>query len=225
MFTGLVQAVGEVRGIEKRANGARLAIDAGKWAYARSARVGDSVSVAGVCLTIVRVAGGRTDRSKPRSVARRSGFEFDVVRETLDKTRLGALRAGDRVNLEHAATMGALLGGHLVQGHVDGVGRVLKVRRGGDWRVWIGAPRGLEGYLVSKGSVCVEGVSLTVAGVTGREFSVALIPETLAKTTLGELREGDAVNLEMDVIAKMVAGMLAKRKAKTEKRKVRRRRA
>ncbi len=192
MFTGLVQHIGRVSGIERRAKGLRLVVDPGRWRYRKIARAGDSVSVAGVCLTVVR------DLGKTGGV-----FEFDVVAETLDKTRLGGLRVGDAVNLEHAATMGTLLGGHLVQGHVDGVGRVARVKRGGDWRV------------------CVDGVSLTVAGVRETGFSVALIPETLRATTLGELEVGDRVNLEMDVIAKMVEALGRKRKAKSEKRRVR----
>jgi riboflavin synthase len=153
-----------------------------------------------------------------------------VVRETLDKTRLGSLRVGDRVNLEHAATASTLMGGHIVQGHVDGVGRVAKVQDGEDWRVWVEVGKGMREFLVSKGSVCVEGVSLTVAGLTKRGFWVALIPTTLAQTTLGELDAGDAVNVEVDVIAKMVArGRIttetqraqrkARRPARTSKRK------
>lgn len=158
--------------------------------------------MAGVCLTLAG-GGGRNGRV----------MAFDVVQETLDKTRLGDLAVGDRVNLEQAATLGTLLGGHLVQGHVDGVGRVTKVRRGEDWGVWIDVPKkgGLARLLVSKGSVCVEGVSLTIAGLTRGGFWVALIPTTLAETTLGALEPGDAVNLEMDVIAKMVAAQLKRR--------------
>jgi riboflavin synthase len=203
MFTGLVQAVGRVSGVRTRPKGVRLQVDVGSWGYGRKARPGDSVSVAGVCLTIVGAPKGRV-------------FEFDVVQETLDKTRLGSLQVGDRVNLEHAATASTLMGGHLVQGHVDGVGRVVKVQDGEDWRVWVDLPTGAPGRemaaaLVSKGSVCVEGVSLTVAGLTRRGFWVALIPTTLAVTTLAELEVGDGVNLEMDLIAKMVALQLKKR--------------
>jgi riboflavin synthase len=195
MFTGLVQAIGTVSVVAARPKGVRLGVDVGSWRYGRKAAAGDSVSVAGVCLTVV---------AKPASGV----FLFDVVQETLDKTRLGSLAEGERVNLEHAATASTLMGGHIVQGHVDGVGRVAKVQDGEDWRVWIDLPKGKIGRemasaLVSKGSVCVEGVSLTVAGLTKRGFWVALIPTTLAVTTLGELEVGRAVNLEMDVMAKL----------------------
>jgi riboflavin synthase len=197
MFTGLVQAVGRVSMVVARPKGVRLGVDVGGWGYGKKAAAGDSVCVAGVCLTLVE---------RPR----RGVFLFDVVQETLDKTRLGSLVVGDRVNLEHAATASTLMGGHIVQGHVDGVGRVAKVQDGDDWRVWIDLPKGAMGRdmaaaLVSKGSVCVEGVSLTVAGLTAKGFWVALIPTTLAVTTLAALEAGDAVNLEMDLIAKMVA--------------------
>lgn len=195
MFTGLVQAVGTVSLAAARPKGVRLRVDVGSWGYGRKAAAGDSVSVAGVCLTLVE---------KPKKAA----FLFDVVQETLDKTRLGSLAEGERVNLEHAATASTLMGGHIVQGHVDGVGRVAKVQDGEDWRVWIDLPKGkigreMSSALVSKGSVCVEGVSLTVAGLTSRGFWVALIPTTLAATTLAALAVGDAVNLEMDVMAKL----------------------
>lgn len=203
MFTGLVQAVGAISLVSARPKGVRLGVNVGSWGYARKAAAGDSVSIAGVCLTLV---------ARPK----RGVFLFDVVQETLDKTRLGSLGVGDRVNLEHAATASTLMGGHIVQGHVDGVGRVAKVQDGEDWRVWIDLPKGAPGRemaaaLVSKGSVCVEGVSLTVAGLTAKGFWVALIPTTLAVTTLAALQAGDAVNLEMDVIAKMVAAQLKKR--------------
>ncbi len=208
MFTGLVQAVGRVSVVAVRPKGVRLGVDVGSWAYRRTAAAGDSVSIAGACLTLVE---------KPR----KGVFLFDVVQETLDKTRLGSLAVGDRVNLEHAATASTLMGGHIVQGHVDGVGRVDKVQTGDDWRLWIDLPppsgkpgRAMAAALVSKGSVCVEGVSLTLAGLTARRgvrgFWVALIPTTLAVTTLAGLKQGDAVNLEMDIFAKMVAAQLKK---------------
>ncbi len=191
MFTGLVQAVGTVRSAARRGTGMlRLGVATGRWGDAKKAKVGDSVSVTGVCLTVVGRAAW--------------GLEFDVVAETLHKTRLGELGVGDRVNLEHAATAATFLGGHIVQGHVDGVGRVKRVQSGEDWRVWVDVPAGIRRYVVSTGSVCVEGVSLTVAGVTKGGFWAALIPETLSRTTLSRLGVGDAVNVECDVIAKMV---------------------
>ena len=221
MFTGLVQAVGTVSVVEVRPSGMRLGVDVGSWGYGRKAKAGDSVSVAGVCLTLVGRPVGRarnTEDAKPSSVAPRKArgvFLFDVVKETLDKTRLGELRVGTHVNLEHAATASTLMGGHIVQGHVDGVGRVARVETGlggENWRVWVEVPKGMREFLVSKGSVCVEGVSLTIAGVTAKGFWVALIPTTLEVTTLAELAKGDLVNVEVDVVAKMVAAQIGKKK-------------
>ncbi len=212
MFTGLVQAVGRVCEVVVRPQGMRLGVDVGSWGYGRKAKAGDSVSVAGVCLTVV---------GKPV----RGVFLFDVVLETLDKTRLGSLRVGERVNLEHAATASTLMGGHIVQGHVDGVGRVAKVQTDGggeDWRVWVEVGKGMREYLVSKGSVCVEGVSLTIAGVTVKGFWIALIPTTLAVTTLAELAKGDSVNVEVDVVAKMVMGRRITTETQRAQRKARR---
>jgi riboflavin synthase len=198
MFTGIVQAIGAVHQSQRRGKALRLFIDAGRWNYAPKARIGDSVCVAGVCLTLVHAR-------RPSSRPTRRILEFDVVAETLDKTTLGSLPRGRKVNLEHAATASTLLGGHLVQGHVDGIGRISKVQRGEDWRVWIDLPNTLRLWMVSKGSVAIDGVSLTIAGLTRRGIWVALIPETLEKTTLADLDVGDTVNVEADVIAKMVA--------------------
>jgi riboflavin synthase len=172
-----------------------------------AAALGDSVCVSGCCLTVAGEASGEGER-------RRGTAAFDVVPETLSKTTLGRLRVGSRVNLEGSVTPTTLLGGHLVQGHVDGVGQVLRVEKDAEWRVRIGAADGLMEYVSPKGSVAVDGVSLTiaaigrVAGGGGGWFEVALIPTTLAKTTLSNLREGDACNLEMDMIAKMVVHWL-----------------
>ena len=214
MFTGLVQSVGRVAGVARKGTRVRLSVDPGEWEHVPAA--GDSISVSGCCLTVANVSKGR-----------KRVLEFDVVAESLDKTRLGALRVGDGVNLEHAATPTTLMGGHLVQGHVDGVGRVARVKEGDDWRVWVALPAGkgrdedLAEYLVPKGSVCVDGVSLTVAGLWSgkvggvgdkkdRGFSVALIPTTLEGTTLKGLKVGDPVNLEMDLIAKTVVQWVKK---------------
>jgi riboflavin synthase len=202
-----------VREAEKRGKSLRLTIDPGGWSYARKARIGDSVSVAGVCLTLVKPS-RNAKSSRP--------MEFDLVPETLDKTTLGSLTPGDPVNLEHAATATTLFGGHIVQGHVDGVGRISRVQRGDDWRIWIDLPKPIHIWMVSKGSITVDGVSLTIAGLTRRGLWVALIPETLAKTTLTELAVGDKVNIEADVVAKMVARakeLGTKRRAQTAKRK------
>ena len=175
MFTGIVREVGRVASFD----GHRLVLEA-----ETTAAVGDSVSVDGVCLTAVDGA----------------QLAFDVVDETLSRTTLGSLAAGHRVNLEPALRAGEPLGGHLVQGHVDGLGRV---RSTGE-PVWIDAPPELLRYLVEKGSITVDGVSLTVAAVDGGGFAVALVPHTLEATTLGALEPGDPVNLEVDVLAKYV---------------------
>ena len=179
MFTGIVREVGRVASFD----GHRLVVEA-----ETEAAEGDSVAVDGVCLTAV-------DGSL---------LVFDVVDETLSRSTLGGLAAGDRVNLEPALRAGEPLGGHYVQGHVDGLGRVRSVGE----PVWIDAPPGLLRYLVEKGSITVDGVSLTVAGLDDAGFAVALIPHTLSATTLGELEPGDQVNLEVDVLAKYVERLL-----------------
>lgn len=162
------------------------------------ARHGDSIAVNGVCLTVVTVSDGV--------------FTADVMVETLRRTSLGELRPGDPVNLERSAALGARLGGHLVQGHVDGVARVLSREHTEQWDiVRFSLPEGLGRYLVEKGSITVDGVSLTVVSVTDDAFEVSLIPTTLALTTLGTKRVGDPVNLEVDVIAKYVEKMLGAR--------------
>ncbi len=182
MFTGLVREVGKVVSFE---NG-RLRVES-----SLAAAIGDSVSIAGCCLTVVD-----GDR---RTLA------FDAVPETLARTTLGRLRPGDGVNLEPALRAGEPLGGHYVQGHVDGVGTVRSVAEEGDGRrVWLDAPESIHRYCVEKGSVAVDGVSLTIAAVDDSGFAVALVPHTLAVTTLGSLAPGDPVNLEADVLAKYV---------------------
>ena len=177
--------------VEPSQAGTRLVIDPGAWAHG-SAR-GDSISVSGCCLTLAQgPAGGH--------------LSFDAIPQTLRMTTLGALAPGDEVNLERALTAASLLGGHFVQGHIDGVGEVLGVVRGGEHRVRIRPPEGVMRYLAPKGSVCVDGVSLTIAELDPRGgwFEVALIPTTLEVTTLGSLGEGSRVNLEADMIAKTV---------------------
>jgi riboflavin synthase len=164
----------------------------------KDARHGDSIAVNGVCLTVVTVD--------------EDTFTADVMKETLDRSCLGALREGDPVNLERAATLGTRLGGHLVQGHVDGVGTVAGREPGEHWEVVrIALPPGLSRYLVEKGSITVDGVSLTVMSVDDREFAVSLIPATLALTTLGHKGIGAPVNLEVDVIAKYVEKLVGGR--------------
>jgi riboflavin synthase len=189
VFTGIVEAVGTVVAAEPAGRVLRLVVEAP--AITHGLRVGDSVAVRGACLTATRVDGGRV--------------HFEAVRETLERTALASLAPGSRVNLERAMRADARLDGHVVQGHVDGVGRVRELRREGeDVRLVVACGPEVAQHLVAKGSVAVDGVSLTVVGAGDEGFDVALIPHTLAATTLGELRPGDAVNLEADVLAKYV---------------------
>ncbi len=192
MFTGIVEHQGAVAALRPEPWGARLEIDPRGWQHVP--RDGDSVSVNGCCLTVVG------------SPAPGAALRFDVIPQTLGLTTIGALAAGELVNLEHAATAATLLGGHLVQGHVDGVGTVALVSTaGGEWRTRVSAPPGFMEHVVERGSVAVDGVSLTVATVGEGWFEVALIPATLAKTTLRDRAPGSRVNLEADALAKMVA--------------------
>jgi riboflavin synthase len=189
MFTGLVEGTGVVRDLRGEGGPRRIVIEAGPWCD--GLRDGESIAVNGVCLTAVSVRG--------------KVFEADLSPETLERTTLGRLRRGALVNLERALPVGGRLGGHLVQGHVDGVGRVLARWSEGD-AVWmeVAAPPGVARYLVEKGSVAVDGVSLTVARVGPGRFTVCLIPHTCASTTLGNLEAGGEVNVEADVVAKYV---------------------
>jgi riboflavin synthase len=196
VFTGIVREVGRVASVDLGNGGIRLEVDAPETAAATA--VGDSVAVNGCCLTAVSVDG--------------RGIAFDAVPETLTRTSLGNLGAGARVNLEPSVRAGQPLGGHYVQGHVDRVGTVRTVADEGESRrVWVDAPPEILRYVVEKGSIALEGASLTVAGLDGDGFAVALIPHTLAETTLGELAPGAPVNLEVDVLAKYVERLLAGR--------------
>jgi len=192
MFTGIVREIGSVSDVESGPEGARLRIEAG---FVGELREGDSIAVEGVCLTATEVS--------------RDGFGADVINQSLALTTLGELGPGDAVNLEPALRAGESLGGHIVQGHVDGVGELRSVTEDGFSR-WlaISVPDGLERYLVERGSVTVAGVSLTVAALGDAGFEVALIPETLARTTLGALAAGGRVNLEVDVVARYVERLL-----------------
>ena len=194
MFTGIVEEVGTVVAREDQADAARLRIRA--TTVLEDVALGDSISVSGVCLTVTDVEGGV--------------WGTDVMAETLRRSSLGKAEAGGRVNLERAVTAHTRLGGHMVQGHVDGVGTVLSRTPSEHWEVVrIELPRELARYVVEKGSIAVDGVSLTVSAVTAVDdpapwFEVSLIPTTLRETTLGERAPGDPVNLEVDVIAKYV---------------------
>jgi riboflavin synthase len=188
MFTGLVAGIGVVESLERGVDGGRLRVHA---ELAGELARGDSIAVNGVCLTAV----------DPDD----QGFSADVMEETLRRSSLGPLAEGDEVNLELPLRAGDRLGGHMVQGHVDGTGSVEAVSEDGFARVVrIGAPSGLLRYVVEKGSIAVDGVSLTVSGVDGDGFEVSLIPETLERTTLGAAAPGRVVNLEVDVLAKYV---------------------
>jgi riboflavin synthase len=188
VFTGLITAIGQIESILPAPAGARLTLDA-DWRH--QPRQGESISVSGCCLTVA-------DATPPRRIA------FDVVPETLARTTLGARRPGDRVNLERSLRPEDLLAGHLVQGHVDGIGTVERVLAEGEWRLRIAASEAVMEFLTPKGSITVDGVSLTVAACDRAGFEVALIPETLARTTLGALAPGAQVNLETDAVARTI---------------------
>jgi riboflavin synthase len=194
MFTGIVQAIGEVKRLERRGGDVRLHLASGKLDLA-DVRNGDSIAVSGACLTVVEHGQG--------------GFAADVSVETLSLTTLGALSTGSRVNLEKALALGERLGGHLVSGHVDGVGEVLEIRPDArSVRFRLRAPAALARYLARKGSVCVDGVSLTVNAVDGAEFELNIIPVTLAETLFGDYRAGTRVNLEVDLVARYLERLL-----------------
>lgn len=193
MFTGLVEEIGTVAALEPQGDALRLTIAART--VLEDAALGDSISVNGVCLTVATRDEG--------------SFTADVMQESLDRTGLGQLATGSRVNLERALAAGARLGGHIMQGHVDGVGELLSRTSSENWDVLrFALPRPLARYVVEKGSIAVNGTSLTVSAVGEDFFEVSLIPTTLAETTHGELAQGDTVNLEVDVIAKYVERML-----------------
>ncbi|NBV89823.1 MAG: riboflavin synthase [Actinobacteria bacterium] len=196
MFTGIVEELGEVVSITELADqSSRLTIN-GPLAVS-DAGLGDSIAVNGVCLTAVELT--------------QSTFSADVMRETLIRSTLGALKVGDSVNLERPVTLATRLGGHLVQGHVDGVGTIVNREPSENWEVvTISADASLLRYVVEKGSITVDGVSLTVSAITETTFSVSLIPATLAKTTLGLRAVGEQVNLEVDMVAKYLEKLVQK---------------
>ena len=194
MFTGLVEEIGTVEAVEPRDDGVRLRLQAVH--VLDGLALGDSVAVDGACLTAVAING--------------DGFELDVVAETLRRTALGGRVAGDHVNLERALRAGDRLGGHLVQGHVDGTATVATLtHEGQSRRMGFATSPDLLRYIVTKGSVTIDGVSLTVASRDDSGFAVALIPHTLGGTTLGDAREGRRVNLEVDLVAKYVEALVA----------------
>ena len=204
VFTGLIQALGRVNSLVIQPNETRLVIGTGVWPH--RPELGASISVNGACLTVVAVGDGLD-----------ATISFDVVAQTLAVTSLGRLRVGDGVNLEHAATPMTFLGGHVVLGHVDGLAEVVEVLREGEWRVRVRLPESLSRFAVERGSITLDGVSLTIARVEvaavastamGDIIDVCLIPETLARTTLAAREVGDVINLEVDYLAKLVARQL-----------------
>ncbi|HBF83700.1 MAG TPA: riboflavin synthase [Streptomyces sp.] len=193
MFTGIVEELGEVTAVEKLDDASRFRLRGP--VVTEGAKHGDSIAVNGVCLTVVDLDGGE--------------FTADVMAETLDRSSLGALTTGSRVNLERPMALGGRLGGHIVQGHVDGTGRIVERTPSEHWElVKVSLPGGLARYVVEKGSITVDGVSLTVVDAVAEHFTVSLIPTTLALTTLGIKGPGDPVNLEVDVLAKYVERLL-----------------
>ncbi|MFJ2368814.1 riboflavin synthase [Microbacterium sp. NPDC087665] len=203
MFTGIIEEIGEITAISPSGDGWRLTVRAPK--AAADAVHGESIAVSGVCLTVVASSA--------------DSFDADVMKQTLDVAALGGAAVGTRVNIEKAMPVGARLGGHIVQGHVDGVGEVLDVRPGAQWSVLrISLPTDLAPLVVDKGSISVDGTSLTVSAVSAPTeasawFEISLIPETLTATTLGSRVVGDRVNLETDILARHVERLLAFRAA------------
>lgn len=194
MFTGIITAVGAITTLQPRNGDSRLRIATGKLDL-RDVQIGDSIAVSGVCLTAVELAS--------------DGFWADVSRETLERTILGDAKPGARVNLEKALTPTTRLGGHLVSGHVDGVGVVSEWRPDGrSWRLRIQAPDALARYIAEKGSICVDGISLTVNRVDGASFELNIVPHTLQETTLANVKVGQRVNLEVDLIARYLERLL-----------------
>jgi len=199
MFTGIIQAIGTVAGLEQRGGDVRLRIRTGKLDI-RQTQLGDSIAVNGVCLTAVELPG--------------DGFAADVSRETLSLTSLGGLNSGSQVNLEKALTLSTPLGGHLVSGHVDGMGHVLERKDDArSIRLRIEAPAELARYIAPKGSICVDGTSLTVNEVEGAMFSLNIVPHTLEETIIAGYASGTKVNLEVDLIARYLERLLLGEKA------------
>ncbi|MCX4740402.1 riboflavin synthase [Streptomyces antibioticus] len=194
MFTGIVEELGEVTAVENLGDASRFRLRGP--VVTDGAKHGDSIAVNGVCLTVVEHEGDE--------------FTADVMAETLDRSSLGALGVGSRVNLERPTAVGDRLGGHIVQGHVDGTGEILARTPSENWEiVKVSLPAGLARYVVEKGSITVDGISLTVVEAGAEHFTVSLIPTTLALTTLGLKQPGDPVNLEVDIVAKYVERLLA----------------
>lgn len=195
MFSGIIEETGRIERVNKSSRGLRLSISGQE--VLKDLAIDDSIAVSGVCLTVV-------DRDEHT-------FHVEAVQETLQRTTLGTLKVGDRVNLERALRLSDRLGGHFVQGHVDGVGKVVGFQdQLGGKLLGVQLPENLMKYVIEKGSIAVDGVSLTVARVAGNTITIALIPHTLDKTTLGTLQVGDRVNIEVDLIGKYIENLFAK---------------
>ena len=196
MFTGLIEAVCLVKSIRQASGGAVLTVDLGE--LGRDSKIGNSISINGVCLTISKINPAINGGAKQAAV-------FDLSAETLAKTTLGKIKSGSPINVERAMKATDRFGGHFVQGHIDGTATIKAIKRTGQFAdIEFAAEPGLLGQMVVKGSVAVDGISLTIAGMNDRSFSVALIPETLKRTTLGITKVGDVVNIETDIIVKTV---------------------
>jgi riboflavin synthase len=194
MFTGIIQAVGTVAALEPRGGDVRLRIQTGKLPL-DDVHLGDSIATSGVCLTVTELPG--------------DGYWADVSNETLSLTTIGDLKPGSRVNLEKSLTPNASLGGHIVSGHVDGLGEIVSLAQDGrSWRVVVRAPDELAKYIAHKGSICVDGTSLTVNSVDGATFDLNIIPQTMDETVFGDYAPGTRVNLEVDVIARYLERLL-----------------
>ena len=193
MFTGIIEQTGLIKRTTPCAGGRTLSVDAG--AVADDATLGASIAVNGVCLTVMAIDG--------------TVLSFDVITESLDRTSLGRLAVGDRVNLERSLTPSSRIDGHLVQGHVDGTATIVrKVVSAAEWVLWLRASASVAPYVIPKGSVAIDGISLTIAAVQADQFSVAIIPTTLERTNLADRNEGDTVNIESDIIARTVVHRL-----------------
>jgi len=199
MFTGIIQAIGTIAALEPKGQDVRVRVQTGKLDLS-DVQLGDSIAVNGVCLTAVELPG--------------DGFWADVSGETLSRTTFAALQKGSQANLEKALTPTTRLGGHLVSGHVDGIGEIISRKtEGRSERFVIRAPNALAKYIAEKGSICVDGISLTVNGVSGAEFELNIVPHTLVETTMSEFKTGTQVNLEVDIIARYLERLLLGDKA------------
>lgn len=196
LFTGIIQGVGRVENISKNKNrgrAAQLTVDLGK--LARGLKVGDSVSINGACLTVVNLSKNKAS--------------FEMINETMKRTAFGSLTLGDMVNIERSLKVGDTLDGHFVLGHVDGVGKIIdKIKQKDQTKLWVSIDKKLLKYVVSKGSIAIDGISLTVVDVNSNKISVALIPHTIAVTTLGIKKKGEMVNIEIDVLGKYARKVL-----------------